>query len=220
MKIFPFLNSGAKLTKNIKLNRDGNLLTLFVEDSVLEVDLDNIRDGSSSLVTYKVEDKVLLPLYNFRELCQIFNCTAREFNKIFHTYGVMQIDKCNNDYFIKVFLPYNQTTLESDTDDYSELSFLNLEEINQLDLQFSYYLEYLKLTKEEDYINISFNFKQGSSFWNRPVHINYAGLSEPLKHGENKFKFKYLEGNDIYIGEPYSSYKGRIIPVKKFIHDK
>lgn len=209
----------------LKLNRQGSVFTLYAGDMECTVDMSVLSEGSSTLIICNPSRGLMFPLYNFRSLCEINHCTAREFPRIFKVYGLMQIDKQSEDSIItKVFLPKGQYTLDSDTDDYSEFMYLNIEELHKTDIDTSYDISDVQIKKSGDFINVTLN-ADISKYYKRLLYLNYAGMATPIKNGKGIYRFLYVKGNHfLYTGEPYSSYEGRKIEIPATIreefHDK
>lgn len=202
--------------EKIKLNTDGKKLVFFYNDDRVIIDTEALREGSSTLVLHNYLTKNTYALYNFREICQALDMTTREFLCTICQPGYMQIDKCEGDLFIKVFLPEGELQLDSDTDDFSLCRHLTKDMIHPLDWKYSWTLDEVEGRLEGDTLYLTLAVTK-SAFWKREVYISHAGQTEKVRPGMNTYAFKYVEGEDAYLGEPCCRYKGRAIDLARLL---
>lgn len=217
MHLYVFPNAVRRAGKErIKLNTDGSKLIFFYNEDKVVIDTAVLREGSSTLILHNYITGNTYPLYNFREITQAMDMTSSEFINTICQPSYMQIDKCAGDLFIKVFLPEGDTFLESDTDDFSLCRHLTKDMIHPLDWKYSWTLDEVegRLEGEKLYLTLAVS---KSDFWKRDVYISHAGQAAKVMPGRNTYAFKYVEGENAYLGEPCCRYKGRAIDLDRLL---
>lgn len=212
MKIFPMAGTLSGIGR-VKLNRKGDRLTLIYLNQKCVIDTDVLRKGSSTLVIYNPLMNSIYPLFNFRELCQVWELKAKDFCEVLQVQGLMQIDVCD-EVFVKVFLPRYQHTLDSDTDDYTQKLY---EGMHDLDFAITYKADNICVKKVGEDVYITLDFHK-SLHWEREVYLSHGGQFKELHEGRNEVRFKYNPTEDAYIGEPNSRYPGRAILLKDYLY--
>lgn len=207
--VFESRNSGTSL----KVNIIGNRYDITYDGQETSVDLECLRDGSSTVVLYNPIQHVLYPLYNFREILQVVNLPASVFSQSVQMPVVMQIDKSAGNVFVKISIPRGARGIESDTTDFSQYEVRPVDQVHELDLQFSWQLQGTRAHFDDDnktYFTVNMYLNR-SDFWKEPVYLNYAGQSQLLESGENIVRFKYVPHNELFAGAQDCRYPGRII---------
>ncbi len=210
--VFP---STAGPGPRVKLNIEKGRLHLFCGDSDVTIDPTVMRDGSSAMVLYK--NRELYTLYNFREILQVMNMTPKEFLSSLGISGFLQADKDGDDLFVKTFLPQGQETLDSDTDDFSGVCHMTADMIHPLDWAYSWTFEFCKAELKGDELILTMLIEK-SAFKKRAIHVTHGGQTCRAKTGEPcVYRFRYVPGEDVYLGEPRNRYKGRAIDLGRLL---
>ena len=208
--IFPdAVNQNTNL-KSYKLNIDKEQLTYFYNDKYVIIDTSLLTNGSSTIVLYNPKCDDLYVLYNFREILQLTNKKPRDFLTEFQRQGLIQIDKSSHGIFVKVFLFKGDIKLTSDTTDFSIYPHLSLQDMIELDRDYSWRIKNTKTIIFDNKVKISFTLTV-SNFWSEPIYLNHAGQSILLKSGHNELILPYIKTENIYIGIKNSHYPGRKI---------
>ena len=213
--VFASRNNGTSMKVNVVDTR----YDIMYNGQETSVDCSVLRDGSSTAVMYNPLQDKLYPIYNFREILQVINLTAAEFSNSVQMPCVMQIDKSNGAAFVKICLPLGMRHLDSDTTDFSQYEVRPVDQIHELDLQFSWQLQGTRAHFDDDsktYFTVN-TYLNRSDFWKEPVYLNYAGQSQLLESGENIVRFKYVPHNELFAGAQDCRYPGRIIYLKDIL---
>lgn len=211
--IFLFETQNITAEKRMKINEDGDTFFIEYESQKTAVDLDALSDNTSTSVVFNAIEGSLYPLYNFRELLEVFNMTASEFCSRTGLQGIMQIDKSHGDVFIKIFMPDEVGHIDSDTTDFSQYAVVPLSKMHGLDLNFSWQVRNDKVSLDGDELVVSLDFCR-TKFWREAVYVNYAGQYVKLKKGHNEIRFKYVPYNEIFVGKKNCRYMGRRIEME------
>lgn len=218
--IFPDAVNRNDNLKYYKLNINQHQLTYFYNNKYVIIDTALLRDGSSSIVLYNPKSDDLYVLYNFREILQFTNTKPKDFLTEFQRQGLMQIDKSSHGVFVKVFLFKGDINLMSDTTDFSKYPHILLEDMTNLDRDYSWSIKNIEAAVFDDKIKISFTLII-SEFWSEPIYLNHAGQSVLLKPGYNEVIFQYINSEDVYVGAKNSHYPGRKMLINKYAkHNK
>ena len=212
--VFASWNSGTSM----KVNIIGTRYDITYSGQETSVDCSVLRDGSSTVVMYNPLQNTLYPIYNFREILQVINLPASEFSNRVQMPCVMQIDKSDGNVFVKISIPRGMRHLDSDTTDFSQYEVRPVDQVHELDLQFSWQLQGTRASYNEEKSEIIVQtYLNRSSFWKEPIYLNYAGQSQLLESGENIVRFKYVPHNDFFAGARDCRYPGRIIHLKNIL---
>lgn len=211
--LFVFANS-VSIDGRLCINIDEKgIVEIIYNDKSCYVDTSVLNNWSTTCVLFNQLNDSLFTVYNYHEMCKLQNLTHSEMLKMACVNCFMQIDKKNGKLFSKIFLPYNQFTLESDKNDFSENLYLTKDFIHPLDWQYMWTFELLKLEKADDLLNGTIDI--APSCLGGTLFINYAGQIQQILPGENQFSFKFVKGENLFLGEPYARYKGQMIEVEK-----
>lgn len=198
----------------LKFNITDNKIDINFENYKIYIDPSVLRNGSSTLVLYNPVQKELYTLFNFKQLLEVLNMTPSELLERLVQFGIMQIDKCNDNYFIKLFSPtYN---LQSDTHDITKYTFLTKDAIHPIDWKYSWITNTLDAKLIDGYLYVDLELEQ-SEFWTNEIYASHGGQPLKLNKGINHLRFKYIQSEDIYIGNMNCRYKGRRIEVVKLL---
>lgn len=211
----------------ISLDRDGSddryTLAYSFDGTVktVHIDLSTIKDGNAAMVLYSPIVNSLIVHYGYSALCEAMNVTHSEFLKVASLYGFMQMDRYGNRVFIKVFLPKGQFCLDSDTDDYSDNAYLTADCVHPLDWQYIPTYDLVSVTVDEgDKPQLHMTLRVCRPAVEEAMgnmYINYAGQCQELHDGVNHINFRFVKGENAYIGYPYSRHKGRMIEVGRAV---
>ena len=211
--IFIFKTHNKTNGKQLKINEDGDKFFIEYEGLKACIDFDVIENDTSTSVIYNRYSNTLYPLYNFREILQAFGATASEFCKVTALQSIMQIDKSHGDVFIKIFLPEGADEVISDTTDFSRYEYSSLENMNMLDLNFSWQIRNTAVKVEDGILKISCDLYR-TKFWKEAIYLSHAGQSRKLKKGHNEIEFKYVPQNEVFAGKKNCRYLGRQIDIE------
>ena len=216
--VFASRNSGTSM----KVNIIGTRYDIMYNGQETSVNCSVLRDGSSTVVMYNPLQNTLYPIYNFREILQVINLPASEFSNRVQMPCVMQIDKSDGNVFVKISIPRSMRHLDSDTTDFSQYEVRPVDQVHELDLQFSWQLQgtCAHFDSEDEAYFIVNTYLNRSSFWKEPVYLNYAGQSKLLDSGENIIRFKYVPHNELFAGARDCRYPGRIIYLESILEKK
>lgn len=201
---------------DLKLNIINTTYELYYKDSKVTIDCEVLRNHSSTMVLIDNLQSQLFTVYNWKEIAEIFNTTNSNLLNVFNQPSVMQIDKCNDTIFSKVFLPDNQLTLKSDTSDFSTNVYYTIDFIHPLDWQYHTTFDAVKLEHIGDRLIGELCIAKG--ILEEEMFINYAGQSIPITNGMMKIDFKFVPGNNLYLGSLSAQYQGRCLEVEKCLN--
>lgn len=208
-----FLFRTSNVGEGMKLNIYDSQFELTYNHKSITLDLSVLADDTSTTVIYNPYQDTLYPLYNFRELLEVFNLTASEFCGNVQMQGVMQIDKSAGNVFVKIFMPEKMEMIKSDTTDFSIYEALPVDQIHPLDLNFSWQTRNTRFCLEGEQIHV-YLYLHRSDFWKEPLYLNHAGQYVELQDGDNHISMKYIPSNGFFVGKKNSRYMGRWLPFK------
>lgn len=209
----------VKIDGNITLNEQDGIYCLVyqhgAETHSVHINPNLIAEGNVAMVIYSPLNNNVFVHYGFSQLCEGMNVTHSEFLTMTCVNGLMQIDRYGKRLFIKVFLPKKQYSLDSDTDDYSNNCYLTADCCHPLDWQYmpTYDLVGAEVSEGKLYITLAVCKPVADEAMGN-MHINYAGQCLDLREGTNVYTFEFVEGEEAYIGYPYSRRKGRKIDIE------
>lgn len=215
------------LPGRVSLNREGDVYTLrytlddnsgqpFVREVV--IDTEAVCDGNVAMVMFCPITNDMIVHYGFSQICESLNMTHSEFLQIVSVYGLMQVDRYQERVFCKVFLPKKQHSLDSVTDDYSDNAYMTADCVHPLDWQYMPTYDLVNAKVEDGRLELTLGVCRpavNEAMGN--MHINYAGQCLELADGEHTYVFKYVKGENAYIGYPYSRRKGRMIDIERAV---
>lgn len=208
MRLFVFQNQ-TTITDRVGIQKSATGLIVHVGKLLCNIDCKGMKEGDSMMVVYSPISNRLLPLYNYRELLQIYGLKASESSTIFKVAPIVQVDIVQDEPFVKVFLSKKQFELDGDLDS-SDAVFDSISEMHPLDIAFSYET---KITYQLVGDKIFFNVNLKRNARTTPVYFNYGAQSVMLDEPYTKLVFDYIPGENVYLGDKHSHYIGREVLV-------
>ncbi len=222
--VFPDAVSAVGGDDRLKLDIEKSRVTLALTagERTLSVraDASAMRDGSCAMVVYSAFTGELYTLYDFRELLEVFGMAPSEFLRAFALRGYLQVDACGGGAFVKAFLPAGQRTLESSTHDLSALCHFTADMIHPLDWKYRWELKHAAAEVMNGILTVTLEIAR-SDFWTRDVYLSHGGQAAKVDpDGTHTYTFKYVPGEDAYLGEPNCRYRGRAIQLGRLLNEK
>ena len=179
-------------------------------DMTVEVDLSVLENWSTTSIVYNVVTEEMYTLYGYREILQATGLRPKDFHTLYKIQGMVQVDRGVNGFLIKCFLLPDSKVVVSGL---SRLEYRNYIDMYEIDRDYSWNLLDFSYKIEDIYLIIEIKIDM-SEFWNQTLFANYAGQSVQLYNGSNKCKFKFVNGEDVFIGKKNSRYCGRRIRIE------
>ena len=219
-KVFVF-REALNLEGEITLNTHDNIMTLKIklpDNTIKSVDiLTSHLVGRTVMVIYSPMIDDLIVHYDWHEICTVMGITHSELLKISNCFGIMQIDGIRMDkedvLLTKVFLPYKQFKLLNDNDDYIDNLYYTIDCVNPIDWQFTPTFQAVKAYVENNKLHLTLELAKPIT--DNEVWINYCGQYYKLENGINELVLDYVYGENAYIGNKHTRYKGRELIIEK-----
>lgn len=208
MRLFVFQNQ-TTVTDRVGIQKTPHGLIAHLGNLWCNVDLDGMREGDSVMVVYSPVSNRLLPLYNYRELLQVFGLKASESSMVLKVAPTLQADIVQGEPFVKVFLSKGQFELDGDLDS-ADAVFDSISEMHPLDIVFSYETK-VAYNVCDDKIFFDVDLKINAR--TKPVYFNYGAHSVKLDDSYTRLVFDYIPGENVYLGDEHSHYLGREVPI-------
>lgn len=175
---------------------------------------DALTPGRTAMVLFSPINATLFVHYGYKEMCEALNVTHSEFLAFTGTIGFMQFDgTLTDEIFIKAFLPSEQTYLHSDTDNFADCLHVTKDCIHPIDWQYIPGFEASKAWIEDDLLKVELEYCPTPNPKEVCV-LNYAGQIAELHPGAGIYVFRFVQGENMFVGEPYHRSKGRMINIE------
>ena len=219
-KVFVF-KEALNLEGELTINEHDNIITIKFKlpDGVIKsVDvLTSYLVGKTVMVIYSPVIDNLIVHYDWHEICTVMGISHSDLLKVANCYGIVQIDGVRMDkedvLYTKVFLPIGQFQLLSDNDDYIGNLYYTTDCIHPLDWQFTPTFQAVKAYLENDKLHLTLELAKPIT--DNEVWINYCGQYYQLQNGINELVLDYVYGENAYIGNKHTRYKGRELVIEK-----